>query len=116
MPIGMPRRPRAARSARANPSASWPRHANTTRSALLAFVAVISFGRLSLARFGGIAAEGCDGCHSGGDAPIVSVAANISQIEPNQSITLTISVSATNGPAAGFYLHCSVGAFQVIDS
>jgi hypothetical protein len=83
---------------------------------VLAFVAAISFGRLSLARLGGIAAEGCDGCHSGGEAATVSVESNISQIEPNQSITLTISVSATNGPAAGFYLHCSVGTFQVIDS
>jgi len=84
-------------------------------AAALAFVAAMSFGRLSLARLGGIAAEGCNGCHLGGEATSVSVESDSSQIEPNQVITLTISVSATNGPAAGFYLHCSAGTLQVID-
>jgi hypothetical protein len=116
MPIGMPRSPSAALSARANPSAVWPLHTNTTLISALAFVAAMSFGRLSLARQGGIAADGCDGCHTGGQAATVSVKSNISQIDLNQAITLTISVSATNGPAAGFYLHCSVGTLQVIDS
>jgi len=90
--------------------------ATSPRVAVLAFVAAMSFGRSSLARQGGIAAEGCDGCHSGGQATTVAVTSNISQIEPNQALTLTVSVAATNGPAAGFYLHCSVGTFQVIDS
>jgi hypothetical protein len=83
---------------------------------VLAFVVAMSFGRLSLARQGGIAAEGCDGCHGGGEATTVSVTSDISQIVPNQTITLTLAVSATNGPAAGFYLRCSVGTLQVIDS
>ena len=83
---------------------------------MLAFVAAMSFGRFSLAREGGIAAEGCDGCHGGGEATTLSVESSIGSIEPNQTITLTISVSATNGPAAGFYLHCSAGTFQVIDA
>lgn len=40
---------------------------------MLAFLATLSFGRLSLARLGGIAAEGCNGCHGGGDTTTVSV-------------------------------------------
>jgi hypothetical protein len=116
MPVGMPRSPSAAPSGRANPSARRSSRTNTTLIAVLAFVAATSFGRVSLARRGGIAAEGCDGCHSGGEATAASVEANISQIDLNQSVTLTLSVPATNGPAAGFYLHCSVGTFQVIDS
>src|SRR6185295_9159779 len=111
-PIGMPRRPSAALSARANPSVFRPSH---PLIAVLALLAAMSFGRLTLARQGGIAAEGCDGCHRGGMVPTVSLTSDTSQIEPNQSLTLTISVSATNGPAAGFYIHCSVGTFQVID-
>jgi hypothetical protein len=116
MPIGMPRSPSAAPSARANPRALRPSRTNTTLTMVLAFVAAMSFGRLSHARQGGIAAEGCDGCHSGGEATSVSVEPDISQIDLNQAITLTISVSATNGPAAGFYLRCSVGTLQVIDA
>jgi hypothetical protein len=113
MPIGLPRSPSAALSVRANPGGLPPSH--TTLLAVLAFLAVTSFGRLSLARLGGIAAEGCDGCHSGGKVTTVSVTPDISQIDVNQSITLTVSVAATNGPAAGFYLHCSAGTLQVID-
>jgi hypothetical protein len=116
MPIGMPYTPSIALSARTNPSASRPSRASSTRIALLAFVAAMSFGRLSFARLGGIAAEGCDGCHGGGEVTTVSVESEIDAIAPNQAITLTVSVAATNGPAAGFYLHCSVGTLQVIDS
>jgi hypothetical protein len=99
-----------------SPNTSRPSRTNTTRIAVLAFVAAMSFGRPSLARLGGIAAEGCDGCHSGGMATTVDVALNVDAIDPNQAITLTLSISATNGPAAGFYLHCSAGTFQVIDA
>jgi hypothetical protein len=106
----------AARRSPATLSALRLAHTNTTRVAVLAFVAAMSFGRLSLARQGGIAAEGCDGCHGGGEATTVSVTSDISQIVPNETITLTLTVSATNGPAAGFYLRCSVGTLQVIDA
>lgn len=100
-------------SSRESALRSSPR--NATRIAALAFLATLSFGRLSLARLGGIAADGCNGCHGGGDTTTVSVGFDNSPIDVNQAITLTVSVSATNGPAAGFYLRCSAGTFQVID-
>jgi len=116
MSIGTPRSSGARLSALAKLNALRPSHTNSMLIAMLTFVAAMSFGRLSFARLGGIAAEGCDGCHSGGTAPTVSLISDVDQIEPSQPVTLTISVSATNGPVGGFYLHCSVGTFQVIDS
>jgi hypothetical protein len=109
-------RPGVDLSTRTKRRAAWPLRVHTMLMAVLVFMAAMSFGRLSLARKGGIAAEGCDGCHGGGKVPTVSVKSSVSNIALSQAITLTISVSATNGPAAGFYIHCSEGTFQVTDS
>ncbi len=125
-PGSTPRRPGAAQSAGANAGATRPAgptpapvRALRTKAApiaLLTFVAAMSFGRPSLARLGGIAAEGCDGCHRGGEVTTVSLESNVDRIDPSQAVTLTISVAATNGPAAGFFLSCSDGTFQIVDS
>lgn len=56
------------------------------------------------ARSAGIAALGCDGCHSGGAATRVSLTAMPSTVAVGQPVTLTITVPQTNGPSAGFYL------------
>jgi Putative metal-binding motif len=60
--------------------------------------------RLGLARPTGIAASGCDGCHSGGSSPTVTLTANPLTSTAGQPITLTVTVSQTNGPVAGFFL------------
>jgi hypothetical protein len=52
----------------------------------------------------GIAADGCDGCHHGGQPPNVSLIASPENPAIGQAVTLTIGVSQTNGPVAGFYI------------
>jgi hypothetical protein len=56
------------------------------------------------ARRNGIAAQGCDGCHSGGKAPTVTLTATPDNPAVGDTVTLTVSVSQTNGPVAGFFL------------
>ncbi|MEO8900770.1 MAG: putative metal-binding motif-containing protein [Polyangiaceae bacterium] len=58
----------------------------------------------ALAHSAGLAATGCDGCHRGGKAPTVMLTADPPNPAIGQAITLTISVSQTNGATAGFYL------------
>jgi Putative metal-binding motif len=73
----------------------------------------------ALARSSGIAATGCDGCHTGGNAPTVTLTADPTKPAIGQAITLTISVSQTNGPTAGFYLSTEFeapGVFTAIES
>jgi hypothetical protein len=66
----------------------------------------------------GIAAEGCDGCHNGGKVPTVTLAASPDNPTVGQEVTLTITVSQTNGPVAGFFLTTEpqVGTFTAIES
>jgi Putative metal-binding motif len=70
------------------------------------------------AHAGGEAAEGCAGCHNGGQTPTVSITPSLTTINPGQTITLTISISQTNGPVAGFFLENStgVGVLSIVDS
>jgi MYXO-CTERM domain-containing protein len=49
-------------------------------------------------------ATGCNGCHSGGSAPTVTLTASATTITPGQQVTLTLTVSRTNGNTAGFNL------------
>jgi hypothetical protein len=56
------------------------------------------------ARRSGIAAEGCSGCHQGGQEASVRLLASPADPAPGQSITLSVEIDATNGPVAGFYL------------
>jgi hypothetical protein len=58
----------------------------------------------------GIAAQGCDGCHSGGKMPTVTLTASPMEPTAGQATTLTVSVSQTNGMVAGFYLTKTYGA------
>ncbi len=52
----------------------------------------------------GIAVEGCEGCHSGGDTPTVTVTASPTNPSVGQQVTVTVTVTQTNGPVAGLYL------------
>jgi hypothetical protein len=65
-----------------------------------------------LAHLNGIEAEACNGCHRGGAAPKVTITPDTLTVVAGQKVTLTIAVSATNGPAAGFYIPPpAMGAF-----
>jgi Putative metal-binding motif len=71
------------------------------------------------ARRNGIASAGCAGCHTGGQPPTVSVTADPSNPALGQMVTLTVTVSQTNGPVAGFYLTTDVagpGTFEAIEA
>jgi Putative metal-binding motif len=80
---------------------------------LCLFVTVFS-GRAH-AHADGEATEGC-GCHGGGQTPEVTITPNLTTIGPGQTITLTVSISQTNGPVAGFFIEDSAGVFGIVDS
>jgi hypothetical protein len=84
---------------------------------LLCVVFALCAARPAAAHKNGTAAQGCSGCHSGGKTPSVTLTADQTTINPGQMINLTISVSQTNGPVAGFYLQTNgFGKFNIVDS
>ncbi len=72
--------------------------------------------RAALARKNGIVAFSCDGCHTGGKPATVGLTASPDNPSLGQMVTLTITVSQTNGPVAGFYISTmpQVGTFKTI--
>jgi len=72
----------------------------TTGIALVA----IAHPRVCGARRTGIEAIDCTGCHGGGKVPAVTLSASPDNPAVGQAVTLTVTVSQTNGPIAGFYL------------
>ncbi|HET6283185.1 MAG TPA: MopE-related protein [Polyangia bacterium] len=68
---------------------------------------ILVCARPAVARPEGIAAQGCFGCHRGGQTPTVTIAPDTNTVALGQTIALVITVSATNGPTAGFYLRSS---------
>jgi hypothetical protein len=83
---------------------------------LLALLALCLPGRAQ-AHKNGAPTEGCSGCHNGGKAPTVTITPDLMTVNPGQTLTLTVSISQTNGPVAGFFLETSgVGTLKVIDS
>jgi hypothetical protein len=67
----------------------------------------------------GIGSTGCSGCHTGGKAPTVTLTADPVNPTAGQAVTLTITVSQTNGPVAGFYLTAESavpGTFKAIET
>ena len=72
---------------------------------LLVLVAgVIASPRFAVALPTGIAAAGCDGCHNGGKVPQVTLTASPVAPALGETVTLTVTVTQTNGPIAGFFL------------
>jgi hypothetical protein len=68
------------------------------------------------ARFSGIAADGCDGCHSGGKSPTITVDVSPAAPKPGETATVTVSIPPVNGGTAGFYLRTNgKGALGTID-
>ncbi len=56
------------------------------------------------ARNGGIAAEGCEGCHSTGKAPSITIDYLPKVANPGDTITINVGISGVNGPVGGLYL------------
>ena len=70
---------------------------------LLALVAALLTAQPAAARRGGIAAEGCDGCHRAGQAPSVQILALPANPLPGQDVAITVEIEAVNGSVGGFY-------------
>ena len=56
----------------------------------------------------GIASEGCNGCHSGGVTPTVTVTSSAPTISPGQMVTLSVNITTPEG-YAGLFLITDVG-------
>ncbi len=70
---------------------------------------------LAFARQGGIATDGCEGCHRGGTMPKPTMMPDVPRPDPGASVTITIRMPATNGPYGGFYLTSnSKGVFTAL--
>ena len=83
---------------------------------LFAFASLVS-ARSAAAHKNGEAAQGCAGCHNGGKVPTVTITTDQAVINPGQMLNLTVSISQTNGPVAGFYLQTNgFGKLSVVDS
>jgi hypothetical protein len=67
----------------------------------------------------GIAASGCEGCHSGGKVPTITLTATPDSAPVGTPATITVGVSQTNGNCAGFWLTTdgtNNGTFKATDS
>jgi hypothetical protein len=84
----------------------------------LALLAPIALAGRAHAHAKGIAAAGCDGCHNGGQPATVTLTASPDNPALGDTVTLTVTVSQTNGPTAGFFLTTSplVGTFKAIQA
>ena len=103
-----------ARRAQALAQPGPDRRANRAAARILLAAVLVSAGltvaaRPAHARKNGIAALGCEGCHQGGKTPTVTLTASPMQPTVGQAVTLTVSVSQTNGPVAGLFLTTAYG-------
>ena len=74
---------------------------------------------MAWARRTGIAASGCDGCHSGGRQPTVTLVASPMNPAVGATLSLTVTVSQTNRPVAGFFLtsdYLDKGTFRAVEA
>lgn len=82
------------------------------RPAVLVALVTVAFAAPSFANSGGrvnLAANGCNSCHSGGTAPVVTVTPSKDIVAPGETITVTVTVTTPNGSHAGFNLNPSGG-------
>jgi len=56
----------------------------------------------------GIASEGCNGCHSGGATPTVTVTPSATTVSPGQMVTISVAITTPEG-YAGLFLMTDVG-------
>lgn len=88
---------------------------NRYLATLLALL-VLCLPASALAKRNGSPVEGCNGCHTGGKSPTVTITPDLMTVNPGQTVTLSVSISQTNGTAAGFYIEASAGKLSVIES
>src|SRR5579859_4492399 len=73
---------------------------------------LLSWLRTSEAHLVGFESGGCTGCHHDGKTPTVTITASSATVMAGQQVTLTVAISAVNGPAGGFYIPApSAGKF-----
>ncbi len=80
------------------------------------FLFILCVSSHAQAHASGQGSEGCAGCHTGGQTPTVTITPSLTTLAPSQMVTLTISISQTNGPVAGFFIDSSVGKFSIVDT
>jgi hypothetical protein len=73
-------------------------------SVLLVVVASLVASR-AWAKQDGIGAQGCVGCHRGGKETTPTLDAGMTSAALGATITITVTIPAVNGPAAGMYLY-----------
>jgi hypothetical protein len=75
---------------------------------------VLLFSVSAQARRNGLASTGCQGCHTGGAAPTVTLTTDPAVLALGATVTATITIQARNGPVAGMYIRASAGTFTLI--
>lgn len=84
-------------------------------SLLFASLFTLCLPAQAFAHAAGMATESC-GCHSGGKTPTVLLTPDLTNVSTGQLVNLTVSVSTTNGNAAGFFLEASSGKLSIVDA
>jgi MYXO-CTERM domain-containing protein len=75
---------------------------------VLAALVVLLCPSLARARAGGVAADGCGGCHSGSAAPAITITTSPDPLTPGVMATVSVSFPGTVG---GIFLRASKGTF-----
>jgi Putative metal-binding motif len=75
---------------------------------------VLLFAVNAQARRNGLASPGCQGCHTGGAVPSVTLTTDPAVLLPGATATATITIQAKNGPVAGMYVRATTGTFSLI--
>ena len=82
---------------------------------MFAALLTLAFPVTAWSRRFGIESTTCSGCHFGGAEPKVTLSASPENPVAGQVVTLTVTVSQTNGPIAGFYLTTIEPVFSTVD-
>ncbi len=88
-------------------------------SLVASLVVFLGPGSQASAHKNGVNTTSCIGCHTGGKSPTVTLTADVASPALGQMVTLTITVTQTNGPTAGFYLTSDFqtpGTFKAIEA
>ena len=82
-------------------------------AALLALSLLLGGGNAH-ARRSGLAAAGCEGCHTGGKSPKVSITTEPAVFGPGETVTASVVIQAVNGAGGGLYFTADLGRFTAI--
>jgi hypothetical protein len=82
-------------------------------AALLALSLLLGGGSAH-ARRSGLAAAGCEGCHTGGKSPKVSITTEPAVFGPGETVIARVIIEAVNGGSGGLYFTADLGRFTAI--